>query len=109
MNRLIVSVCLLFATAPAAFASCGQTANFAGCSGTNGTATYNKNSGAGHSYNRNTGQYHSSQSGSYYHPPQGGYYHRVAPGTSATGWRGNSATKAFQQGCAYVNGHRECR
>jgi hypothetical protein len=46
MNRLIVFVCLLFATAPAAFASCGQTANFAGCSGTNGTATYNKNSGA---------------------------------------------------------------
>jgi hypothetical protein len=73
MNRPIASACcLLLATAPTAFASCGQTANYAGCSGSNGAAMYNKNTGMGHSFNGNTGQYHAAQAGSYYHPAQGG-------------------------------------
>jgi hypothetical protein len=31
------------------------------------------------------------------------------PGTSATGAQGNTATKAAQPGCAFVNGQRVCR
>jgi hypothetical protein len=36
---------------------------------------------------------------------------RSAPqaGTTATGVRGNTATKAVQSGCAFVNGQRVCR
>src|SRR5260370_23525761 len=36
---------------------------------------------------------------------------RSAPraGTTATGVRGNTATKAVQSGCAFVNGERVCR
>ena len=36
---------------------------------------------------------------------------RSAPqaGTTATGARGNTATKAVQSGCAFVNGERVCR
>ena len=36
---------------------------------------------------------------------------RSAPqaGTTDTGARGNSATKAVQSGCAFVNGERVCR
>src|SRR6266404_5313021 len=30
------------------------------------------------------------------------------PGTTATGARGNTATKAVQPGCAFVNGERVC-
>ena len=30
-------------------------------------------------------------------------------GTTATGARGNTATKAVQSGCAFVNGERVCR
>ena len=33
----------------------------------------------------------------------------VRPGTTATGVRGNTATKAVQPGCAFVNGQRVCR
>jgi hypothetical protein len=32
----------------------------------------------------------------------------VRPGTTATGARGNTATKAVQPGCAFVNGQRVC-
>jgi hypothetical protein len=31
------------------------------------------------------------------------------PGTTATGAHGNTATKAVQPGCAFVNGQRVCR
>jgi hypothetical protein len=31
------------------------------------------------------------------------------PGTTATGARGNTATKAVEPGCAFVNGQRVCR
>jgi hypothetical protein len=33
----------------------------------------------------------------------------VRPGTTATGARGNTATKAVAPGCAFVNGERVCR
>ena len=32
----------------------------------------------------------------------------VRPGTTATGARGNTATKAVAPGCAFVNGQRVC-
>jgi hypothetical protein len=50
-------------------------------------------------YNQNTGQVHTRQP---YHPNE------VVPGTSVEGRRGNSATKALEPGCAYVNGRRVC-
>jgi hypothetical protein len=33
----------------------------------------------------------------------------IRPGTTATGARGNTAAKAVQPGCAFVNGQRVCR
>ena len=89
MSRFIVALFLLLAAQQANAAECGSTANRAGCVGPNGAATYNKNTGAVH-----TGQ--SSQS------------NQVAPGTNFQGRRGNSATKAVEPGCAYVNGKRVC-
>jgi hypothetical protein len=86
---LIVASCLFLATQAADAATCGSTANRAGCVGPNGAASYNKNTGAVH-----TAQpYHTNQ---------------VAPGTNVQGVRGNSATKAVQPGCAFVNGRRVC-
>lgn len=86
---LFVASCLLVAAQAADAATCGSTANRAGCVGANGAASYNKNTGAVH-----TGQpYHTNQ---------------AAPGTQVQGRRGNSATKAVQPGCAYVNGRRVC-
>jgi hypothetical protein len=79
---------LLIGAPSVAEAGCGQTANYAGCSGQNGAGVYNKNSGAVHG-----GQYNT--------------YHRPAPGTSASGWRGNSATKGVGT-CNWVNGQRYC-
>jgi hypothetical protein len=89
MSRFIVALFLLLAAQQANAAECGSTANRAGCAGPNGAATYNKNTGAVH-----TGQ--SSQS------------NQVAPGANVQGRRGNSATKAVEPGCAYVNGRRVC-
>jgi hypothetical protein len=89
MSRFIVAVFFLLAAQQANAAECGSTANRAGCVGPNGAASYNKNTGEAH-----TAQpYHSNE---------------VAPGTSAQGRRGNSATKAVEPGCAYVNGRRVC-
>lgn len=34
---------------------------------------------------------------------------QIRPGTSVTGVRGNTATKALAPGCAWVNGQRVCR
>ena len=90
MRGGIVALLLLFAAGPGYAATCGQTANRAGCVGPNGAAGYNKNTGA----------VHSSRT---YYPPN-----RVAPGTHVQGVRGNSATKALAPGCAYVNGQRVC-
>lgn len=75
---------VLLALPAAHAATCANGAYHAGCVGPNGAASVNKT----------TGQTHST----------------TAPyaGTSATGVRGNTATKAVQPGCAYVNGRRVC-
>jgi hypothetical protein len=89
MSRIIIALLLLVAAQAANAAECRSTANRAGCVGPNGAASYNKNTGAVH-----TAQpYHSNE---------------VAPGTSVQGRRGNSATKAVEPGCAFVNGRRVC-
>jgi hypothetical protein len=84
-----IALFLLIAAQGASAVECGSTANRAGCVGANGAATYNKN----------TGETHTTQP---YHPND------VAPGTSVQGGRGNSATKAAEPGCAFVNGRRVC-
>ena len=90
MRHVIAALLLLATAASAQAATCGQTANRAGCVGPNGGATYNKNTGAVHT-------------GRTYHPSN-----QVVPGTHVEGARGNSATKALAPGCAYVNGRRVC-
>ena len=88
--RIVILAAVLAVSIPSVqAATCGQTANRAGCVGPNGAATYNKNTGAVHA-------------GQPYH------YNRVAPGAHVEGSRGNSATKALAPGCAYVNGKRVC-
>jgi hypothetical protein len=89
MCRRLTALLLLLAAHQANAVECGSTMNRAGCVGPNGAATYNKNSG----------QVHTARP---YYPNQ------VAPGTHVQGWRGNSATKAVQPGCAYVNDRRVC-
>jgi hypothetical protein len=91
MTRFIIVLVLLVGAAQEANAECGTTANRAGCVGPNGAATYNKN----------TGEAHATQ-------PNNSHSNQVAPGTNVQGRRGNSATKAAQQGCAFVNGKRVC-
>jgi hypothetical protein len=78
-----------FAVQKANAVECGSTANRAGCVGPNGAASYNKN----------TGQAHTAD-------PY--YRNRAAPGTTAQGSRGNTATKGLEPGCAFVNGRRVC-
>ena len=90
MRCWIILLLLASAAGSAQAATCGQTANRAGCVGPNGAASYNKNTGA----------VHGSRA---YHPAN-----RVAPGTHVQGARGNSATKALAPGCAFVNGQRVC-
>jgi len=88
MSRVTIALFLLVAAQGANAAECGSTANRTGCVGPNGAATYNKNTGV------HTAQpYHSND---------------VAPGTNVQGRRGNSATKAVEPGCAFVNGRRVC-
>jgi hypothetical protein len=89
MSRIIIALFLLLAAQEANAAECGSTANRAGCVGPNGAATYNKNNGAV----RSARPYQSNE---------------VAPGTNVQGRRGNSATKAVEPGCAFVNGRRVC-
>ncbi len=89
MSRVIIALLLLLAAQEANAVECGSTANRAGCVGPNGAASYNKN----------TGQVHSAQ------PYRS---NEVSPGTSVRGVRGNSATKALEPGCAFVNGRRVC-
>jgi hypothetical protein len=91
MFRFVIALFLVLA-AHGANAECGSTARRAGCTTPNGAGTYNKN----------TGEVHSTEPDALYHPSQ------VAPGTNVQGGRGNSATKAVQQGCAFVNGKRVC-
>jgi hypothetical protein len=89
MSRVIIALVFLMNAQQALAAECGSTANRAGCVGPNGAASYNKNTGQTHSAQR----YRSNG---------------VAPGEHAEGWRGNSATKAMEPGCAFVNGRRVC-
>jgi hypothetical protein len=89
MFRIVIAISLFLAAQEASAAECGSTANRAGCVGSNGAASYNKNSGTVH-----TSQPHDSN--------------QVAPGEHVQGQRGNSATKAVEPGCAFVNGRRVC-
>lgn len=89
MSRVIIALFLLLAAQGAKAAECGSTANHSGCIGPNGAAIYNKNSG----------QVHTAQ------PDDS---NEVAPGAHVQGRRGNSATKAVEPGCAFVNGRRVC-
>jgi hypothetical protein len=88
MSRIIIASVLFLLTQQANAVECGSTVNRAGCVGPNGAAGYNKN----------TGQVHTAQP----------YPNEAAPGTSVQGRRGNTATKALEPGCAYVNGRRVC-
>jgi hypothetical protein len=89
MSRIIIALFLLLAAQEGNAAECGSTANRAGCVGPNGTATYNKS----------TGEVHTAR-------PY--YSNEVTPGAHVQGRRGNSATKAIEPGCAFVNGRRVC-
>jgi hypothetical protein len=89
MSRLIIALLFLLAAQQTNAAECGSTSNRAGCVGPNGAASYNKN----------TGQTHSAQPN---------HSNEAAPGAHAEGSRGNSATKAVEPGCAFVNGRRVC-
>ena len=80
------AILVLLAVPATQAATCAKGAYHAGCVGPNGAASVNKT----------TGQTHSTTSGA------------PSAGTSATGARGNTATKAVQPGCAYVNGRRVC-
>ena len=100
MSRFIIALFVLLAAAQAANAECGSTANRAGCTTPNGAVGVGPNGAA--TYNKNTGTVHTTQPNSNYHSNQ------VAPGTNVQGRRGNSATKAVEQGCAFVNGRRVC-
>jgi hypothetical protein len=79
-----VSLLLAFAIPTAHAVECAAGVVRAGCAGPNGAAV--------------TG-------------PNGVHTTKKAPraGTSATGAHGNTATKAVQPGCAFVNGQRVCR
>jgi hypothetical protein len=101
MFRLSIALFLLLGLAHEANAACGATAHRAGCVGPNGAVGVGPNGAA--SYNKNTGTVRSTQSGiaSRSNP--------VAPGTTAQGPTGNTATKAVEPGCAFVNGRRVCR
>jgi hypothetical protein len=97
MSRFIIALFFLVAAQEVNAAECGSTANRAGCVGPNGAVGAGPNGAA--TYNRNTGQARTAQP---YHSNE------VAPGEHAEGWRGNSATKAIEPGCAFVNGRRVC-
>jgi hypothetical protein len=99
MSRFIVAL-FLFLAAHQANATCGSTANRAGCTTPNGAVGVGPNGAA--TYNKNTGEVHTAQPEDFYHSNQ------VTPGASVHGEGGNSATKAVQQGCAFVNGRRVC-
>jgi len=91
-----IALCLLLATS-AAHAECGSTTYRAGCNTQNGAVVVGPNGAS--TYNKNTGEVRTTN---------GNSTNTVAPGTNVQGWRGNSATKALQQGCAWVNGRRVC-
>jgi hypothetical protein len=97
MSRFIIGLFLLLAAQEVNAAECGSTANRAGCVGPNGAVGVGPNGAA--TYNKNTRQARTAQP---YHSNE------VAPGVHAQGWRGNSATKAVEPGCAFVDGRQVC-
>jgi hypothetical protein len=99
MSRFIIALFLLLA-AQQANAKCGSTANHAGCTTPNGAVGVGPNGAA--TVNKNTGQVHTTEPNNYSHS------NLVTPGANVQGSGGNNATKAVQQGCAYVNGKRVC-
>jgi hypothetical protein len=96
MSPRIIALCLLLATS-VAHAGCGSTANHAGCNTQNGAIVVGPNGAS--TYNKNNGDIHTTN---------GTSSSAVAPGANVQGWRGNSATKALEQGCAWVNGKKVC-
>jgi hypothetical protein len=99
MSRLIIALFLLL-IAQEANAGCGSTAYRAGCTTPNGAVRVGPNGAA--TYNKNNGELHTTQTNGTNRSND------VAAGTNVQGSRGNSATKAFQQGCAWVNGKKVC-
>lgn len=89
MRYLWVVGAMLLTVSTAHAASCVNGVYRAGCVGANGAATYNKDTGEAHTVRSSD-------------------YNRVAPGTHVQGYRGNSATKAVEPGCTWVNGRRVC-
>ena len=84
---------LLLAATPAAHAvECRQGVNRAGCVGAKGAVTTGPQGTSAVDKNGKTASTRSS-------PPAG----------TTTSKNGNSATKAAQSGCYYVNGQRKCR
>jgi hypothetical protein len=90
MFRFIIALFLLAGAEQANAVECGSTVNRAGCVGPSGAASYNKDTGAVHSVQ----PYHSNE---------------VSLGKSVEGRYGDSATKAVEPGCAFVNGKRVCK
>lgn len=89
---ILVIVALLAGAIPTAQAfECARGVVRAGCAGPNGAVVAGPRGAAAVGTNR--------------------VYTRsvVRPGTTATGVRGNTATKAVAPGCAFVNGQRVCR
>lgn len=117
MARFIIALFLLMAAAQAANAACASTGNRAGCTtpngavavGPNGAATYNKNTGAVHGAQRTTTPPTTTQPTTTQSTTTQQGSSQVAPGTSVQGQGGNTATKAVQPGCAFVNGKRVCK
>ena len=94
---------LLAGAIPTAHAvECARGVYRAGCAGANGAVAVGPNGAAAAGKNGvyTTNQVRTNNGANSYHPP--------APGTSVTGAYGNTATKAVQSGCAWVNGHRVC-
>lgn len=92
-----VAVLLLASGAPTAHAvECAKGVYRAGCAGANGAVAVGPRGAAASGKN---GVYTTNEAHTTTPPP---------PGASVTGVRGNTATKAFRSGCAWVNGHRMC-
>jgi hypothetical protein len=71
-------------------ARCASGANGAACAGPNGAVARGNNGGRAATTNNNV------------------VHTNAQAGTSVTGARGNTATKALAPGCAWVNGQRVC-
>jgi hypothetical protein len=85
---------LLAGVIPAHAVECAAGVVRAGCAGPNGAVVAGPRGVAGmNAYHTGTSVYHTA--------PQAG--------ATATGVRGNTATKAVAPGCAFVNGQRVCR